>query len=171
MLDANNNVLVASCTRSTNFPTVTPVQATFGGVQDGVVFKLSSAFSSLLFSTYYGGSQRDACNSIKVDNAQNVLFAGGTQSNNLMGISATWQTTFGGGTTDGFLVKLPPAGNSITAATYVGKGGYDQVFFVEFDRDNNIFVLGQSIGSGPVSGTGYIPITNAGYSNGIIIIL
>ncbi len=163
MLDANNNVLVASCTRSTNFPTVTPVQATFGGVQDGVVFKLSSAFSSLLFSTYYGGSQRDACNSIKVDNAQNVLFAGGTQSNNLTGISATWQTTFGGGTTDGFLVKLAPAGNSITAATYVGKGGYDQVFFVEFDRDNNIFVLGQSVGS---AGNGYIPVTNASYFNG-----
>ena len=163
MLDANNNVLVASCTRSTNFPTVTPIQAAFGGVQDGVVFKLSSTFSSLLFSSYYGGSQRDACNSIKVDNAQNVLFAGGTQSNNLTGISGTWQTTFGGGTTDGFVVKLPPAGSSITAATYVGKGGYDQIFFVEFDRNDNIFVLGQSVGS---AGNGYIPVTNATYFNG-----
>ena len=163
MLDANNNILVASCTRSTNFPIVTPIQAAFGGVQDGVVFKLSSTFNSLLFSTYYGGSQRDACNSIKVDNAQNVLFAGGTQSNNLTGISGTWQPTFGGGTTDGFIVKMPPGGNSISAATYVGKGGYDQVFFVELDRNDNIFVLGQSVGS---AGNGYMPVTNAGYSDG-----
>jgi len=163
MLDANNNILVASCSRSTNFPTVTPFQAAFGGIQDGVIFKLSANFNSLLFSSYYGGSSRDACYSVKVDDFQNVIFAGGTQSNNLSGITGTWQTTYGGGTADGFVVKLPPAGNIISSATYVGKGGYDQVFFVELDRNNNIYVLGQSVGS---AGNGYMPITNAAYFNG-----
>jgi len=162
MLDANNNILVASCTRSTNFPTVTPIQGTFGGIQDGVIFKLNGNFSNLLFSSYYGGSARDACYSVKLDNAQNVVFAGGTQSNNLQGISGTWQPLFAGGT-DGFVVKLPSAGNTITAASYVGKGGYDQVFFVEIDRYDNIFLLGQSVGS---AGNGYMPITNAAYFNG-----
>ena len=159
MLDANNNILVASCTRSTNFPTVSPFQATLGGVQDGVVFKLNGNFSNLMFSSYYGGSARDACYSVKLDNAQNVVFAGGTQSNNLQGISGTWQTAFGGGTTDGFVVKLPPAGNSITAASYIGKNQYDQAFFVEIDRYDNIYLLGQSVG-------GTFPVFNAAYSNG-----
>jgi gliding motility-associated-like protein len=164
MLDGNNNIIIASCTRSTNFPTVSPFQGTFGGVQDGVVFKLNANFSNLLFSSYYGGSARDACYSIKVDNAQNVVFAGGTQSNNLPGIAGgTWQTTFAGGSADGFVVKLPAAGNSITAASYAGKGGYDQIFFVEIDRLDNIFVLGQSVGS---NANGYMPITNASYFNG-----
>lgn len=165
MLDANNNILVASCTRSTNFPTVSPFQAAFGGVQDGVIFKLNANFSNLLFSSYYGGTSRDACYSVKVDGSQNVIFAGGTQSNNLQGIAGTgtWQTTYGGGTADGFVVKLPPAGNVITNATYVGKGGYDQIFFVELDRNDNIFVLGQSVGS---AGNGYMPVTNAAYFNG-----
>ena len=117
------------------------LSATFSKNSPILLFKLSSNLNSLLFSSYYGGSSRDACYSVKVDNAQNVLFAGGTQSNNLPGISGTWQTLFGGGTADGFVVKLPSAGNTITAASYVGKGGYDQVFFVEYDRDNNIFVL------------------------------
>ncbi len=163
MLDANNNILVASCTRSTNFPTVNPFQAAFGGVQDGIVFKLNANFSTLLFSSYYGGTSRDACYSVKVDGSQNVIFAGGTQSNNLTGISGTWQTTYGGGTVDGFVVKLPSAGNSILAATYAGKGGYDQIFFVELDRNDNIYVLGQSVGS---AGNGYMPVTNAAYFNG-----
>jgi gliding motility-associated-like protein len=36
---------------------------------------------------------------------------------------------------------------------------YDQVFFVEIDRINNVFLLGQSVG-------GNFPINNAAYSNG-----
>jgi gliding motility-associated-like protein len=116
-----------------------------------------------LFSSYYGGTSRDACYSVKVDGNQNVIFAGGTQSNNLTGISGTWQTTYGGGTADGFVVKLPSGGNSILAATYAGKGGYDQIFFVELDRNDNIYVLGQSVGS---AGNGYMPVTNAAYFNG-----
>jgi gliding motility-associated-like protein len=163
MLDDNNNILVASCTRSTNFPVVAAVQGTFGGVQDGVIFKLNSNFSNLLFSSYYGGTNRDACYSVKVDNAQNVVFAGGTASTNLTGTAGVWQPNYGGGTADGFVVKLPPSGSSILAKTYVGKGGYDQVFFVEIDRLDNIFVLGQSVGS---AGNGYMPVTNAAYFNG-----
>ena len=161
MLDDNNNVLIASCTRSTNFPTLNAVQPAFGGNQDGVIFKLNANFSSLIFSSFYGGTNRDACYSVKVDNSQNVVFAGGTQSNNLIGISGTWQTTFAGGT-DGFVTKLNPLGNTIIASTYVGKSNYDQVFFVELDRMDNIFVLGQNVGST----NNYIPITNANYSNG-----
>jgi gliding motility-associated-like protein len=168
MLDDQNNVLVASCTRSSNFPTVSPIQENYAGNQDGVLFKLKSSFDSLIFSTYYGGNQRDACNSVKIDNSGNIIVVGGTQSNNLKGISntGTWQTTFGGGTVDGFIVKLVPNGDAISSATYVGKSGYDQLFFVEIDRLDNIFVLGQSQGSGASNGNGYIPIVNALYHNG-----
>ena len=162
MLDDANNVLVASCTRSSNFPTVSPVQASIGGMQDGVVFELSADFSALNFSTYYGGSQMDACYSVKVDNSQNILFAGGTESNNLIGTAGGYQPA-SDGNVEGFVVKLPPAGNSITQASYIGKGGYDQVFFVEYDRNDNVFLLGQSVGS---NGNGYIPVVNAAYSNG-----
>lgn len=162
MLDDNNNILIASCTRSTNFPTLNAIQSTFGGNQDGVIFKLNANFSSLIFSSFYGGTNRDACYSVKVDNGQNVVFAGGTQSNNLIGISGTWQTTFAGGT-DGFVTKLNPLGNTIIASTYVGKANYDQVFFIELDRLDNIFVLGQNVSGN--NNSNLIPIINAAYSN------
>jgi gliding motility-associated-like protein len=159
MLDQNNNVLVASCTKSNNFPVASAVQGTNGGGQDGVVFKLAADFQSLLFSSYYGGSNDDACYSVKVDDLDNIIFAGGTKSTNLIATTGGWQPANAGGTADGFVVKLPPTGNNITQASYVGRNQYDQVFFVEVDRDNNIFLLGQSVG-------GTFPVVNAPYSNG-----
>jgi gliding motility-associated-like protein len=158
MLDNQNNIVVASCTRSTNFPTVQAIQGTNGGGQDGVIFKLAADFQSLLFSSYYGGSQDDACYSVKVDGSDNIVFAGGTRSNNLIATTGGFQPAYAGGSTDGFVVKMPPNGSTITQASYVGRNNYDQVFFVEIDRDDNIFLLGQSAG-------GTFPIVNAQFSN------
>lgn len=159
MLDQFNNVLVASCTKSTNFPVANAIQGVNLGAQDGVVFKLAANFQSLLFSSYYGGSADDACYSVKVDEFDNIIFAGGTKSTNLIATTGGFQPANAGGTAEGFVVKLPPTGNNITQASYIGRNQYDQVFFVEVDRDNNIFLLGQSVG-------GTFPVFNAAYSNG-----
>ena len=85
MLDENNNVLIASSSRSTDFPIVNAFQSANAGGQDGIVFKLSSNFQSLLFSTYYGGTSDDACYSVKIDTANQIVFSGGTQSTDLPG--------------------------------------------------------------------------------------
>lgn len=61
MLDEDRNVIVASCTRSTDFPVEQPFQAVNGGQQDGVVFKMTADFSGFIFSSYYGGTENDAC--------------------------------------------------------------------------------------------------------------
>jgi len=158
MLDNQNNIVVASCTHSTNFPTVQAIQGTNGGNQDGVIFKLSANFQNLLFSSYYGGSQDDACYTVKVDGSDNIVFAGGTRSNNLIATTGGFQPASAGGTADGFVVKMPGNGSTITQASYMGRANYDQVFFVEIDRDDNIFLLGQSAG-------GTFPILNAQFSN------
>ncbi|HEX2617893.1 MAG TPA: SBBP repeat-containing protein, partial [Flavobacteriales bacterium] len=61
--DQNNDVYVFGYTNSTNFPVSalpnTPVQTTNQGSNDKVFLKLKSDLSSLLFSTYYGGTQDD----------------------------------------------------------------------------------------------------------------
>ncbi len=157
MLDTLGNCLIASCTRSSNFPTLNAFQPTIAGGQDGVIFKLNSNLSSMIWSSYYGGSNNDACYSVKLDSAQNVIFSGGTSSTNLAGMNG-WQTSYNGGSADGFVVKLLPNGSGITAASYIGTSNYDQSFFVEVNRNSEVYLIGQSIG-------GNFPVINSGYSN------
>jgi gliding motility-associated-like protein len=158
MLDSSGNCVVASCTRSTNFPLVNAFQTINGGMQDGVVFKLSSDLSSLLWSSYYGGSKNDACYSLKIDSSANIVFTGGTCSFNLPGTSGGWKPTYNGGKTDGFVVKIKSGSTSIFNASYIGTTNYDQSFFVEIDRNDNVFLLGQSAG-------GQFPVHNAVFVN------
>lgn len=158
MLDSLGNCLIASCTRSANFPTFNAFQPALAGNQDGVIFKLSSNLSTLQWSSYYGGSNNDACYSVKIDSSYNIVFAGGTSSTNLPGMGTGWQTTYNGGKTDGFVGKLNQNGTTIVAASYLGTSNYDQAFFVEIDRNDNVFVLGQSAG-------GTFPVINTGFVN------
>jgi gliding motility-associated-like protein len=157
ILDELGNCIVASSTRSSNFPTQNPFQATIGGNQDGVIFKLNSNLSSLIWSSYYGGSNNDACYSVKVDTNFNVVFSGGTSSTNLPGLNG-WQTTYSGGTADGFVSRVSSNGQVLMHASYVGTSNNDQAFFVEIDRANKVFLVGQSQG-------GLFPVNNAAYAN------
>ncbi|WP_107039880.1 DUF7948 domain-containing protein [Brumimicrobium mesophilum] len=158
MLDSVNNIIVGSCSRSTNFPLSNAFQSTLGGQQDGVIFKLKNDFSSLLFSSYYGGAEADAVYSVKIDSSYNIVFGGGTTSLDLNSTAGVYQSANAGGEADGFIGKLSPNGFNLTHSTYIGTSNYDQVFFVEIDRLDNVFVLGQSNG-------GSFPVINAPYSN------
>ena len=158
MLDQLGNILVASSTKSTNFPVLNAIQPTKNGLQDGVIFKLKNDLSGLIFSTYIGGSNNDACYSVKIDSSYNIVFAGGTSSNDLPMTPGVWQPTYNGGKTDGFVGKMAPDGSTILAMSYIGTGNMDQVHFAEIDRSDNIFLLGVSRGGG-------FPVINSGYSN------
>ena len=155
MLDGAGDCIISTCTKSTDFPVLNAFQPNNAGKQDGAIFKLSSDLSSLMWSSYYGGTENDACYSVKIDSSQNVVFAGGTCSNDLPSMNG-WQTTYNGGTTDGFVAKLTPAGTALTFGSYIGTPDYDQAYFVEIDRDDNVFLLGQSEG-------GTFPIVNASF--------
>ena len=158
MLDQSGNCIVASCTRSQNFPVLNPFQSTNAGQLDGVIFKMSSNLNNLLWSSYYGGANNDACYSVKVDSSSNVVFAGGTSSSDLPFTTGGFNSSYNGGKTDGFVAKINPTGSTILNATYLGTANYDQAFFVEIDRNDNVFVLGQSIG-------GSFPVLNANFVN------
>ncbi len=158
MLDTLGNCIVASCTRSSNFPTANAFDNTLNGQQDGVIFKLSNNLSSLQWSSYFGGTQNDACYSVKIDSSYNIVFAGGTVSNDLPGVGASYQNTYSGGKADGYVSKLTPDGLSLVKTSYIGTPSYDQTYFVEIDRFDNIYLIGQSQG-------GFFPVVNAAYSN------
>lgn len=157
-IDANDNIYVASCTMSSDFPvTAGAAQGTFGGSQDGCAFKLNSNCSQLIWSTYLGGSSDDACYSLDIGQAGSVFVAGGTMSNNFPTTGGTLHTAFQGGNTDGFVTHINATGTQFLASSYVGTAGDDQLYAVKLDGDGNVYFIGQT--------TGAYPVVSAGYSN------
>lgn len=155
MLDSLNNIIVTSSTWSNDFPVESGFQMTNAGYQDAVVFKIEADFSGLIWSSYYGGSNNDAGYSVKIDSSYNVIFAGGTASFDLNGTVGGIQPSASGGKADGYVTKINEDGDAIVQATYVGTSLYDQVFFVEVDRWDNIYIVGQSLGAMPTSPGAY----------------
>jgi hypothetical protein len=108
VLDAGNNIYVASCSRSdTTFP-VTPgaFQTTFGGgLQDGVIVKLSPDCKTLIFASFLGGSGEDACFVLKLNPSNGDIYvAGATTSTNMNGNRAgVIQPSYAGGVCDGYI--------------------------------------------------------------------
>lgn len=157
--DQLNNVYIGSTTFSTDFPTTSgSVHATSWGGQEGVVFKLDHNLRNMLWSTYLGGYGDDAVYSIDVDSAYNLLVCGGTSSLNFPTTDSVLQSTYGGGTADGFVSKISYDGRHLMASTYIGARFYDQIYFVRTGRHDEVFVYGQTKASGATM------IYNAGYS-------
>ncbi|MCC6952968.1 MAG: SBBP repeat-containing protein, partial [Deltaproteobacteria bacterium] len=119
--DANGNVYVTGPTRSTDFPTTTGAfQRTFGGgVNDAFVMKISSNGSTLLASTYLGGSVNDRPEGTYVAPNGMVFFSGVTGSPNFPVTPNAFRTTLGGGV-DAFAAVLSADLSSVVYATYLG---------------------------------------------------
>ncbi len=159
MIDNAGNIYIASCTQSSNFPTQSPIQSTFGGgAQDGVIFKMNPNLSSMIWGTYLGGSANDAAYSVKIDNQGNAFVTGGTESANFTTVGNVINPAFLGGI-DGFITKIDAAGANITASTFMGTPQNDQCYFLEIDLNQDIYVVGQTLGAYPVSANVY---SNAG---------
>ena len=143
-LDANDNVYIASSTYSINFPTVNAFQSSIGGLQDACVFQLSSDLSQMNWSTYLGGSDDDSGFSLAEDNAGNVFVCGGTQSVDFPLAGNGYGQVFNGGNSDGWIAKLSPSGTSLITSTYFGSNVFDQLYFIETDNADEVFVYGQT---------------------------
>lgn len=157
IVDADDNVYVASSTESTGFPISGAAQDTYGGGDsDAVVFSLSADLSQLRWSTYFGGLGEDAAYSIKLDSANEVFIGGGTNSENFRTTAGALNDSISGGI-DGFITRMDPQVDTIliSASTLLGTSTYDQVYFIDLDTDQNVYAMGQTAGPYPVVGNVY----------------
>jgi gliding motility-associated-like protein len=151
-LDKFGNVYISSSTRSTNFPVVGGFDNTLGGKQDAVLVKLNPNLTSIIWSSYLGGSGNDAGYSLFVNDSSMVYATGGTYSPDFPTVAGCYQTSYNGGKADGYIVKIDPAGSSILKSTYIGTSNYDQTYFVRNQKNfNDVYVYGQSLGNMPVT--------------------
>ena len=147
-VDDAGNVYVTGYTNSANFP-VTPGAFDTSyvdpwGFVDIFLARLDPASSSLLYSTYVGGSGRDFGVSIAVDAWGNATVIGYTNSTDFPVTPGANDTTYNGGTAygDAFVAKVDPAGATLIYATFLGGGSEDQASSVAIDGAGAAYVTG-----------------------------
>ncbi|MBP8876760.1 MAG: gliding motility-associated C-terminal domain-containing protein [Flavobacteriales bacterium] len=160
LLDANDNVYIASCTASPDMPvTIGSIQPVYGGgAQDGVVVKMDASLTSVIWGSYFGGTAADAIYNIELNSAGALYVTGGTRSTDLPVTSGAYQSTFQGGTADGFVALIGGNGATLLASSYFGTSGYDQCYFAELDQEGQVYLFGQT------TAVGNVLIVNAPYN-------
>lgn len=151
MVDDNDNIYIASCTYSSNFPVNNGFSSNYKGALDGVFIKLNSNLSSVLSSSFLGGYEDDAAYSIRLNSNGDIYIAGGSGSPNFEFNGTGIDQSYNGGQADGFLLRISNSGNTMLNGTFLGTNQYDQVYFSDIDEENNVYVIGQSLGNYPIS--------------------
>lgn len=143
--DNNNNLWVVSNVSSATFPlTSNAMQLTYGGgSRDGVIFSLNSTLSTLLYSSFVGGSGDDAVLALTFLTNGNIAICGVTNSSDFLTTPGVMNPN-AMGSQDGFVRVFNPTVGNIIASTYIGTASIDHTTHIESDDDDNIYILGRN---------------------------
>jgi hypothetical protein len=141
-VDAGGSAYVTGYTYSTNFPIQAPLQPQNNGSADAFVTKLNPAGTSLVFSTYFGGSGQDRGAAIAIDNAFNVYITGDSQSGTNFPITAGVVQPTNNGNDDAFVAKITADGATLAYSTFLGGTALDQGTAIAVDPSGDAWVAG-----------------------------
>jgi hypothetical protein len=156
--DALGNVYMTGHTPSTSgIATAGAHQTIYGGSStDAFLVKFNSS-GVIQWGTYYGGEGVDIGYSCATDASGNVYMAGDAQQQNLpaSGISTigAHQSAYGGGYSDGFLVKFDSNGLR-QWGTYYGGSLLDVSFSCATDASGNVYMSGNTQSNSGIATTG-----------------
>jgi hypothetical protein len=147
---ANGDLVLAGNTVSADFPGVTgSAQATYGGgfaIGDAFVARVNADLTTLVRSTYFGGTADEQLAAISIDPGGDIFIAGTTASSDLPGTTGGAQATsadtgpaFGPG--EGFIARVAADLTSVVRATYVGGSLTEMVSALEV-RPAGVYLAG-----------------------------
>ena len=139
---ADGSVALAAAVETNDFPMVNPHQPLYNGASDAVVAKLDRA-GDVLFSTYYGGTDRESGATVTVGPSGNVLVAGTTESDDLETTADAYQQACACTTASAFLARFSPTG-TLQYATYLGGSADDAATRLAVDARGDVYVLGHT---------------------------
>lgn len=140
-IDAGGNVYLTGYTGSSNYPTAGAIQNTRSGLYSAFVTKLNAAGSAIDYSTYYGGTFGEFGTSIAVDPTGSAFVGGISSSPDFPRVGGV-QTEYGGMLSDGFILKLNPAGDQVIFSSQVGGNGNDIVNDIAIDGNGAVYLTG-----------------------------
>jgi len=147
-VDSNASAYVTGLTYSANFPVINPLQPTYGGAGDAFFSKVNtngSGPSSLVYSTFLGGSNLDQGNGVAVDSNGIAYIAGFAGAGTL---PFTTIGSFSGGDADAFAAKIDAtkAGTaSLLYFRYFGGSAADAGNGIAVDPNGNAYVTGSTV--------------------------
>jgi hypothetical protein len=156
-VDGNGNAYVTGFTGSTNFPIradtsqIPPGSFVYrssyqGGSTDAFVTKLNATGTSLVFSTYAGGSGADQGWGIAVHSSGDVYVTGDTTSTNWAATTNGLQKSNAGGM-DAFFLRLDRFAAAAGYMTYLGSSGSDSARAIAIDPSRNVYLTGGTTSS------------------------
>ncbi len=159
-VDCCGEASIAGNTESSDFPLVSSFQSSYGGETDVFISKFSSTGEALIYSSYAGGSALENATSISMcmNCCGYTYLAGGTSSVDFPS-KLPYQSVYGGGYSDGFIMMVTKTGN-LSYSTFFGGIGRDLINGIALDSSRNIFVTGNTDSVN-------IPVLN-GFQNNLI---
>ncbi len=169
-IGTDGNIYMCGDTGSSDFPTTTGVYDTsinnVSNYYDGFVSKLDSGLTSLLASTYLGGSNSDHPRSLTIDNGGNIYISGTTYSSDFPVTTGVYDTSFNGGLFDSFISKFNGTLTSLLSSTYIGGSGNESsqsnAPSLAIDTSGNILVTGTTYSSDFPTTTGAYDTSRGG---------
>ncbi len=145
-VDASGNVYVMGQTQSTDFPgldiqTGLPKSTTDNDIY---VTKLSADGSTVLFSTFIGGSSTEYGARMELGPSGEIYLSGSTSSSDLPTTAGAYQTALDG-SADGFLMVLNAAGNSLQYSTLFGGNDGESGGGLAVDDAGVAYITGQTL--------------------------
>jgi gliding motility-associated-like protein len=152
-IDADDNVYVAGITTD-RFPGMeNAYDSSFNGSYDAYVCKMSPSGDSILWFTYLGGSSWEYYCKIAVNDAQEPVITGFSNSSDFPTTAGVFDNTInngGGGSGwfySGFVTKFTSDGDSLLFSGFLGGNGSDLTQSIVIDEDDYIYLAGQTSSS------------------------
>jgi hypothetical protein len=144
-VDRQGNTYVTGYSASAEFPTTpgafdttnTALDETYGDV---FVSKLSADGTTLLYSTFLGGSDYDFARSLDITQQGAVVVVGQTYSTDFPVTAGSYRQQ----PEEIFLARLNPQGSALDFATYLGGSGEDSPGTVQVNSQGEVFIVGST---------------------------
>jgi len=162
---SDGSCYVTGSTESSDFPTQNAFDSTHNGGLDAFVSKFSTN-GSLLWSTFFGGSDFDYGNDISVAGDGSCYVTGFTESSDFPTLDA-YNPTLNSGYMDAFVAKFSSSG-SLLWSTYLGGFYSDYGYGVTVASDDSCYVTGQTKSSDFPTQNAYASTFNGGNSDAFV---
>lgn len=147
-IDKDGDLWIAGQTKSADFPVTSGVyDETHNGGYDLFIARMNSSLSTLLCSTFLGGSKLDNCSAMRQGPGGELFLSGYTRSDDFPTTSGAYSTSYSGSGTgtwggDLFVSRFTPDLTQLEASTYIGGSNCEMDAAMVVDSAGDLYVTG-----------------------------